>query len=189
MKFRLLSAGVAAIALAAVIACADSTTSPSGNFTVRMTDSPFTDAKALLITFTEVSVHASGGDWVQIPFSGGATTRTCDLKKLTSAQDVLGVGALTQGHYTQVRLAIASATIYFDSPSVGNACDTSIAAPGGASAPVTVPPDKAMSDHDFDVPASGATTMLLDFHGDESVHATGNGKYNMTPTFTVVSVQ
>ena len=66
-------------------------------------DSPFTDAKALLVTFSDVScTSSSGGDFVRVPFSGGATSRTCDLKKLSSSSDVLGTGALNPGHYTQI---------------------------------------------------------------------------------------
>jgi hypothetical protein len=57
-------------------------------------DSPFSDAKALLVTFSEVNVHASGADWITVPFAAGASSRTCDLKKLETAQDVLGVTIL-----------------------------------------------------------------------------------------------
>jgi hypothetical protein len=41
----------------------------------------------------------------------------------------------------------------------------------------------------FDVPAGGATTILLDFDGDRSIHETGNGRYMMRPVIAVVSVQ
>src|SRR5262249_4534553 len=94
-------------------ACGDSssTTAPSsGNptdpsspsfgsrITLMLRDSPFSDARALLVTFSEVNVHASGGSWITVPFSGGASSRTCDLKKLQTAQDILGVGTLAAGH-------------------------------------------------------------------------------------------
>src|SRR5260221_13462622 len=78
-------------------------TSPSPNpanpvttssLTLMLKDSPFSDARALLVTFSQVNVHASGGDWVTVPFAAGAASRTCDLKKLETAQDVLGVGSL-----------------------------------------------------------------------------------------------
>src|SRR5437867_6617272 len=83
-----------------------SDTGPSGTTgTMRMmlTDSPFTDAKSLLVTFSEVDAHKSDtteGSWSKLPFTGGGTTRTCDLKKLQTAQDVLGTGPLATGHYT-----------------------------------------------------------------------------------------
>ena len=81
--------------------------SPSGNgrLSLMIKDSPYSDAKALLVTFSDVTAHRSGeGGFTKIPFGeNGAQTRTCDLKKLVDAQDVLGVGSLSAGHYTQVR--------------------------------------------------------------------------------------
>jgi PKD repeat protein len=154
-------------------------------------DSPYSDAKALLVTFSEVSAHVSGaGGFNVLPFAGGATSRTCDLKKLTAAQDVLGTGTLAAGHYTQIRLVVTNAVLYFDNASAaGPACAPSIAAPAGANAQVSVSSGDVKLNREFDVTASGATTILVDFDGDQSVHAQGSGQYNMTPVISVVSVQ
>jgi hypothetical protein len=177
----------------ASMACSSSSTSPSSAsvLNVMMKDAPFSDAKALLVTFSEVSAHASGGDWKTLPFAGtpAPTTRTCDLKKLETAQDILGTGTLAAGHYTQVRLMVSSATIYFDNPSSGPACATTIAAPLGNFAQVTIPSGEVKLNREFDVPTAGATTMLLDFNGDQSVNLTGSGSYMMSPVIAVVSVQ
>jgi len=178
--------------LSAAIACGKTATSPSTNpstLNVMLKDSPFSDAKALLVTFSTVSAHMTGGDFVTLPFSGGATSRTCDLKKLTTATDVLGTGTMTPGHYTQVRLVVSGATLYFDNPSSGSACATAISAPSGQNAAVTIPSGEVILNREFDVTSSGATTITLDFDGDQSVKATGNGQYMMTPVITVVSVQ
>src|SRR6476646_10101874 len=78
------------------------TSSATGSLLFRLTDSPFSEAKALLVTFSEVSVHqADPGDWKTIPFTSGSS-RTCDLKKLQGATDVLGIGVLAAGKYTQI---------------------------------------------------------------------------------------
>jgi hypothetical protein len=156
---------------------------------VMLTDSPFSDGKALLVTFSEVSAHASGGNFQTLSFSAGATTRTCDLKKLTTAQDVLGTAPLAAGHYTQLRLVVASATIYFDNPSSGTACAPAISAPAGRSASVTIPSGMVMLNREFDLTTTTSTTILLDFNGDQSVILTGNGQYIMTPVIAIVSVQ
>jgi hypothetical protein len=61
-----------------VSACGDSATGPSGapsSLTVLLKDSPFSDAKSLLVTFSEVSAHKSDGEWATLPFSG-ATSRS-----------------------------------------------------------------------------------------------------------------
>jgi Domain of unknown function (DUF4382) len=183
--------GVAASALL-FAACSSSPSSPSAgsNLTIMLKDSPFSDAKALLVTFSEVSAHVSGtGGFTPIPFSGGATSRTCDLKKLAAATDVLGTGSLTPGHYTQLRLTVSSAILDFDSASSGAACQPSIAPAGKNTANVTIPSGQLILNREFDVTQNGATTITLDFDGDQSVHSQGNGQYNMTPVIAVVGVQ
>ena len=178
-----------------VVGCGGSAANPSGpssaggTLNVMLRDSPFTDAKALLVTFSEVSVHSSGGDFVRVPFSGGATSRTCDLKKLSSASDVLGTGALNPGHYTQIRLTVNKAVLYFSNASAGLACGASLPTPAGDSADVTIPSGELKLNQEFDISSTSATTILLDFDGDQSVRALGNGNYLMSPVITVVSVQ
>ena len=177
--------------------CGSSPTSPSttgGNLRVMLTDSPFSDAKSLLVTFSEVSVHRSDqpdndSGWTRLPFTNSATSRTCDLKKLQSAQDILGTGSLAAGHYTQIRLTVSSATLFFENAASGNACDTTIAAPSGRSSSVEIPSGVVKLNREFDVSSSGVTTILLDFNGDGSVQQTGNGRYMMSPVISVVSVQ
>jgi len=177
-----------------------SNSSAMGTLAIHLTDSPFSDAKALLVTFSDVSVHrADPGEWRTLPFAAGSS-RTCDLKKLNGATDVLGVGSLPAGKYTQVRLNVSSAVIYFDAPSVGAACAPLIAPPAGTNAPVDIPSGEVKLNNEFTVTGS-ATTMLLDFDGDQSIHQTGsgngngngngnkNGKFMMSPVIRVVSVQ
>jgi hypothetical protein len=157
---------------------------------VALKDSPFSDASALLVTFSEVSIHSAGGDsWTTLPFTGGAMARTCDLKKLTTSQDILGTGSLAAGHYTQIRLTVASATLYFGGSSSG-VCGPSVAASGfSKSADVNIPSGTIKLNREFDVASGATTTILLDFDGDRSVHELGNGKYQMSPVIAVVSVQ
>ena len=168
----------------------------TSSLTLMLKDSPFSDAMALLVTFSEVNVHASGAGWVTVPFAASSSSRTCDLKKLETAQDILGVGPLPAGHYTQLRLVVSSATIYFQSASSGPACAPTIEAPAGTNAPVDIPSGELKLNREFDLAASGGTTILLDFDGDRSVKLTGNGngrgnggRYMMTPVIGIVSVQ
>ena len=191
---------VLSIVLACATACGgsgDNPISPSttGTLTVMLTDSPFSDAQALFVTFSRISAHRSGGAFETIPFVPDPDSevvppsRTCDLKKLETATDVLGVGALPPGHFTQVRLVVSSAVIYFDNPSSGMPCASMLDAPNGSSVPVKIPSNEIKLNREFDVTSNGTTTMLLDFDGDRSVKGTGNGTYRMTPVIAVVSVQ
>ncbi len=195
MNRRFFWAGAAAALVALTIGCGSSnptTATQSGNFTVMLTDSPFSEAKAVLVTFSDVSVHASGGGWTTVPFTGGGTgtTRTCDLKQLqNNAQDVLGVGTLPAGHYTQVRLTVVTAALYFDNAAAPGACNTTIAAPPGRSAGLTVSNGQVILNREFDVTATSTGKMVIDFNGDESIKLLGNGTYQMAPVMTVVGVQ
>lgn len=187
----------------------------AGSLVIRVTDSPFSDAQAVLVTFSEVSVHRIEVGWETLSFAGGAAQRMCDLKKLLGATDVLGVGSLPAGHYTQLRLTVASAAIYFDNPSTGGSCATQIPAPAGESALVEVPSGTLKLNREFSLVSGGATTILLDFDGDKSIKQVGGGndggngggngrgrgngngngnngqtsRYIMTPVIAVVSVQ
>ncbi len=176
------------------------TANSTGTLTVRLTDSPFSDAKALLVTFSDVSVYrADTNAWVTLPFAGGASSLTCDLKKLSSASDVLGAGPLAARPYTNIRLTVASATLYFGSGSVGGPCGAQAPSfdPGAS---VAIPSGEVTLTNEFTVTPAG-TTMLLDFDGDQSVRQTGSGdsnggpnsdvspKYMMSPVIHVVSVQ
>jgi len=184
---------VALLVMAWACGSSSSSTSPTRDATlhVLLKDSPFSDAKALLVTFSEVTVHTSGsgfGGDQRLPFVSDASSRTCDLKKLTTAQDLLGTGPLPAGHYTQLRLVISSATIYFDNASAGPACAATIAAPGGRSTAVDIPSGELRLNREFDLTTTTPTTILLDFDGDRAVRETGNGRFMMTPVITVVSV-
>jgi len=183
---------VAGVILCSTVACS-SQNSPTGptttsTLTVMLTDTPFADAAAMLVTFSEVSAHRSGGAFLPLTFAAGASSRTCDLKRLVGAQDVLGTGPLPAGHYTEVRLTVASAAVYLDAATTGDACGPSLAAPAGRSALVTVPSGEIKLNREFDLTAGGGTTMTLDFNGDQSLIQAGN-QYILTPVVTVVSVQ
>lgn len=189
MRLRFLVAGVAAGLLALTIACGSNPVGPShtGTLSVSLKDSPFSEAKAVLVTFSEVSIHASGGGWTTIPFPGGGT-RTCDLKQLQAATDVLGTGPLAAGHYTQVRLTVSSADLYFANPATGGPCGSVTAA--GAKSPVDIPSGQVILNRPFDLAEGATMQMLLDFDGERSINQLGNGNYRMNPpVINIVSVQ
>lgn len=167
---------------------------PSGGGTLRLliTDSPYSDARAVLVTFSEVSAHVSeSGGRTPLPFASGATSRTCDLKRLEQAQEVLGVGTVPAGHYTMVRLVVSQAVLYFDNglPADAPACAAAVTPQAGRSAPLAIPSGEVKLNCEFTVADGGSTTILLDFDGERSIHEPGNGGFRMTPVIGVVSVQ
>ena len=181
------------VALLLTVACGGdkSPTAPSagmGTMNLRLTDSPFSDAKAVLVTFSSVRAHRTDSDWTTVPFAGGAGSRTCDLKKLQGPNDVLGTGPLPAAEYEQVRLVVQSAALYFDNASSGAACAASIPAPSGATAALEIPSGEVKLNRGFTVKEGATMNMLLDFDGDKSIRQTGNGRYMMSPVIAVVSV-
>jgi len=150
-------------------------TSGNGQLRVMMTDSPFSDAMAVLVTISGISVHrTAGGGWEQLLLEGGAIT--CDLKKLQGPADIIGEGGLPAGMYTQIRLMVASAGIYFENPSAGeDACAAEMEEPLGLKGTVVVPSGEIKINHPFTVLEGGGTMLLLDFDGDRSIKQTGSG--------------
>ncbi len=186
---KLIHVGAALAAGLAVASCGSSRAkSPSdsgGGMLVRvmLQDSSFADAKAVLVTFTEMSVLQASGAFRGVPFADAATSRTCDLKKLEGAPDLLGFGPLAAGQYTELRLTVSSTVLYFDNPSAGPACAPAIAAPDGATATATVQSGTLTLSYQFEAPANanGMTTLILDFDGDKSISKLRNGSYMMKP--------
>jgi hypothetical protein len=171
--------------------CGDSTmTAPStpSTLNIMLKDAPFADAKAVFVTFSEVSVRASGGDFTTLPFANNLSTRTCDLKQLVTAQDLLGSGSMTTGHYTQIRLVVASATLYFDNAAPGPPCGAVLPMPSGRNASATIPSGEVRLNQEFDVSSTKATTILVDFDGGRSLALSGSGTYMLLPVVSVVSV-
>jgi hypothetical protein len=88
-----------------------------------------------------------------------------------------------------IRLVVRSAALYFDNAAAGPACAPTVTVPTGRSANVEVPSGTVRLNREFDLTSTTATTNLLDFDGDKSVHETGNGRFMMMPVIGVVSVQ
>lgn len=197
--------GFSASLLVGFVACgeSDSPTSPSGSggassqgtLSVRLTDLPY-DAGALHVTFDDVSAHLSGGGWQSLFVAG--ETQTCDLKLLENdAADLVGK-ALDPGRYTQLRLNVVEATLYFGGTPGAVACADMLPDPGGFPASVVIPSGEIKLNHPFTLEPGGMTTILLDFDGDRSVTEMGklddpahpeDGRYRMTPVIGIVSVE
>lgn len=196
-----LALAVAVMVGAASCSNSESTTGPSassgggggggglgvGTLRVLITDSPFTDAQAVLVKFMEVSVHRTGAAWQRLDFADASTQRTCDLKRLEEVTDLLGVGQLEAGHYTQLRLEVATGTLHWQNKSVGPPCAPAIIVLG-TNSDVTIPSGTIHLNRQFTIEPGQTTTIELDFDGDASIKQTGNGKYMMQPVIAVTAV-
>lgn len=178
--------------LAVVVLLGASCSGPSGqtgSLTVNLKDGPYADAKAMLVTFSGVSAHHADAEWQPLKFAGEVTMLTCDLKKLVNVFDLLGTGQILAGHYTQLRVVVESAALYSSPTPDGPACAATMTPPDGLIGNVEIPSGEVKLNRQFTIPEAGATKILLDFDGDRSVNATGNGQFRMTPVITIVSVE
>jgi Domain of unknown function (DUF4382) len=162
----------------------------TGSLTVNLKDGPYADAQAMLVTFSGVSAHHADEEWQPLKFAADATTLTCDLKKLVNVFDVLGTGQILAGHYTQLRVVVESAALYSSpTPADGPACAATMTPPAGLIGTVEIPSGEVKLNREFTIPEGGATKILIDFDGDRSVHAMGNGRFSMTPVIAIMSVE
>jgi hypothetical protein len=189
---------VVCVVLVLLIGCGDDTSPSSpggpgslGSLNIRITDSPFGAAKAVLITLSEVAVRKND-DWTILPFPDGSTaTWMCDLKKLENdAQDLIASGAPDAGVYTFVRLRVQSARVFTqNSAQSPTPCAKTIAAPGGESFQVSVPESDGSDNGEFPVQSDRATTVLLDFDGESSLSEPSTNNYVLRPVIRLISVQ
>jgi hypothetical protein len=158
----------------------------TGRLSIRLTDSPFSDATAVLVTFSDVRVHRSAsetegeGEWETVPFAGGHTSRTCDLKQLEGPADILGVAQLQAGHYTKIWLTVSGASIHFENAAAAGPCAPSIAPPDPGTV-LSIPSGVVKLNREFTLASGGGTSILLDFDGDRSIIQTGPGNGRGNP--------
>jgi hypothetical protein len=162
----------------------------TGSLTVNLKDGPYADARAMLVTFSGVSAHHADEEWQTLTFAGSVPTLTCDLKRLVNVFDVLGTGQLLAGHYTQIRVVVQSAALYSSpTPETAAPCAQTMTPPDGLIGALEIPSGEVKLNRQFTIPEGGATKILLDFDGDRSVNAMGNGRFSMTPVISIVSVE
>lgn len=185
------SLGLVATAVAALSCGGDSGTAPDGGGTlvVQMHDAPFNDAMAVLVTFSDVSVRSDDGAMEGLGFEGGGS-RTCDLRRLEDGHnEVLASGSPPEGRYTQIRLVIADAQLFFESDTQLPACRANRQNPGGRARAVSVPAAVVTLDREFEVRENTRTTITLDFDGEKSFLEGGaSGLFNLNPVVRVVSI-
>lgn len=161
----------------------DNPTSPgesgTGILKVSLTDAPAAYDQ-VNVTFTQVAVHAGSAEdttgnsadstsgWIIL----SDTEQTFDLLTLNNgASALLGEAELAAGHYTQLRLELASAEVVNDSVSY----------------PLTIPSGTLKFVSGFDVTADSTTQLLVDFDAARSIHQTGKGQYKLKPTIRIIN--
>jgi len=149
----------------------------SGTVSLSVTDAkPMLPAGAtnLFVTFEEVFVHKSGGNWISLPLV--ETPYTIDMLQFQDGNvtELVPPTKLDFGKYTQVRIAVSSAMIKFDD---GNSTEDK---------PVEVPSENLKTDKNFifDVPEATAVDIVTHFDLSQSIVVSGpsgNLSYKLKP--------
>jgi Domain of unknown function (DUF4382) len=163
----------------AAFGCSKSSTSPGfGTVKLRLTDAPG-DFQEVNLAVAEVSAHFEGAGGESDSTGGWQVLRAepLNVDLLTLRNGVFTTLAVTQvpaGHYTQIRLKLASGSnVVVD----------------GVTHPLTVPSGMQSGYKlvgGFDVPAGGLLDLTLDFDAARSVVLTGSGTYILKPTVRVI---
>jgi hypothetical protein len=174
---------------------AQSTSNQTGSIEVRVTDAPPNqDVTSVMVTVTSVQIHLAGNSasptttqsststttttatststitttdsdsgWITLNLSGPSTF---DLLKVQGLEQVLAVGDLAPGQYTQIRMAVSK---------------IQVAISGGSLQEATIPSGDLKFVQPFNVVAGKATVILFDFDAAHSINITGNGKIIFKP--------
>jgi hypothetical protein len=175
---------------AAMVACGGGGGSPEGQGTMRfaITDAPACGYDHVWVTVEKVSVNTNAnaadtdGGWTDLAVS---PARRIDLLTLTNGVlEELGSTPLAAGHYSQVRLVLASNTAGAATPA------NAVQPTGGSVLPLSTPSGQQSGvklQVNADVAAGQMADLVLDFDACRSVVRAGNsGQYLLKPVVSVV---
>lgn len=163
--------------------------SADGSLRVALTDAPSCGYDHVFVTIEKVSVHksASASDteagWTDLTLS---PPRQVDLLELTNGVlEELGTMPLEAGHYSQIRLVLAS------NSGTGTSSVANSVQPTGGTLTALATPSAQQSglklQANIDVAAGQMADVVLDFDACKSIVKAGNsGKYNLKPVVSVV---
>lgn len=135
-------------------------------------------ATNLMVAFTEILVHKSGGGWISLPLTGDLPSTTIDLLQFIDGNttEIVPPELLEYGRYTQIRIIVSKAEISFDN--------------GENLHPVVIPPEHLKTDKNFvfDVNRPTETDIVIDFDLSQSLVVTdpfGKPSYILKPVLHI----
>lgn len=184
--------GILIVAIAAVLAVVvmlvggyggPETAQAMGTLQIMVTDAPpEEEVTSIMVTVESVEVHKAAAEQEQtsnnltnnstngeagwLPLGILAGNETFDLLQIQGIEEVLAVGELEPGKYTQIRMTISSVQVRLGA---GNLTD------------VILPSGKLKFVRPFDIVEGQTTALLFDFDAEKSINMTGSGKIMFKP--------
>ncbi|MFC1558975.1 DUF4382 domain-containing protein [Gemmatimonadota bacterium] len=187
MFFRKLLGVVGVLAIAITLTISACSTDPSGTGTLQLNlvdaPAPIEGIESIDIIFSFISVHASADadsanvGWIVVmDDQTSEAERTFNLLEYVNGTSaILGEAELEEGHYTQLRIGIQSASITIN----GTTSDLTI--PSGSQSGLKLTGG-------FNIDPNVITSITLDFDAGESVRENppGSGRYKLQPTIRMI---
>lgn len=150
------------------------------SFSLRVTDAPIDYALSVVLSFTEVRLRNTNGNWTSHTFN---TPKSIDMLQLqgTNTADLLVDKLVDVGNYDEIRLLVDGA------PMANYVLDASgmaeLMIPGGSSSGLKIKGD-------FSVLENRPASLVMDLDLRQSITMAGNsGKYILKPVVRLVSDQ
>jgi hypothetical protein len=161
--------------------CSDDSTNPSengnGRMKIYMVDSPSL-YDSVVVCVSRVEVHSAAGDSSSGWFTINDSLRYFDLLLLANgASVVLGDTSLPAGHYTQIRLILATGSYV-----VVSGVKHDLTVPSGLETGIKLT-------HQFTIESGMTYELMLDFDAESSIVITGTGEYQLKPTIRIIPVE
>ncbi len=127
------------------------------------------NATSIMVTIDKVEVHSAAQGWV----TASTATKQYDLLKLkaSGAAELLADVNLTAGTYDQIRLNVSRVDVTAD----------------GKTQEAKLPSNSLKIIGKIVVTANATSAVTLDFIADRSLHATGDGKFILSPVVKLES--
>jgi hypothetical protein len=198
--YKALFVGILSVLLIIMAGCSSSSNSSSssgsssapGTLGVSLTDAPACGFDEVNVTVSKVRVHQSSSaaendaGWTDITLTPARKINLLDLTN--GVLEDLGQTPLAAGHYTQLRLVLAS------NGTGSNIANSVVITSGTTTTEIALDTPSAVQSgikliNEFDVAAGQRVDLVLDFDACKSVVKRGNsGKYNLKPVIKVIPV-
>ena len=150
------------------------TTSTVGSLAIHMTDKPIDDVAAINVFVEGLKIKRDGAAVERFP----STVGLVDLLALQGGvTELLGQAQVEAGTYQFIEILLDQDQ------------STVLEIASGELLPLKIPSEKIkVAGGPFDVMAEGATSVVIDFDAEKSLKRTGNGRFQLKPSISIVKV-